>query len=117
MASESKFHDEALCQLLHAAQDDRIGEAARQAVRSAAKARVVQLAKMKERGEVRSWLGSVINESLQWFRIPAAASWSHVAGFQGTGQSFKDLGGSTASRGAGKPFVQASRCRALSNTT
>ncbi len=52
MASDSKFHDEALCQLLHAARNMQIGESARQAVRSAAKARVVELARMSERGEV-----------------------------------------------------------------
>lgn len=43
IVSDSRFHDSALCQLLHAAQDPSIGEAAKRAMRKAAKQRVVDL--------------------------------------------------------------------------
>lgn len=43
IVSDSRFHDDALCDLLKAARDEGMGEAARKAVRKAARERVMVL--------------------------------------------------------------------------
>ncbi|KAK4685503.1 MFS transporter, UMF1 family, partial [Tremellales sp. Uapishka_1] len=51
MVADSRYHDEALCQLLDAARLNLIGEEAKKALRRAAKARVIELRDLREQGE------------------------------------------------------------------
>ncbi len=53
LANKSKFHDEALCQLLRAARNADLGEVAKKAIRGAARSRLVELARLQESGQVR----------------------------------------------------------------
>jgi hypothetical protein len=48
MVADSKFHDEALCELLEAAKLNLIGKEAKKALRRAAKARVIELQDLRE---------------------------------------------------------------------
>ena len=52
MVSESKFHDETLCQLLDAARLNLIGPDAKRALQRAARARVIELRDMRANGKV-----------------------------------------------------------------
>ncbi|WWC91089.1 uncharacterized protein L201_006030 [Kwoniella dendrophila CBS 6074] len=52
LVAESKFHDETLCQLLDAARLNLIGDAAKKALQRAARARVIELRDLRERGEI-----------------------------------------------------------------
>jgi hypothetical protein len=52
IVSESKFHDETLCQLLDAARLNLIGPDAKRALQRAARARVIELRDMRANGEV-----------------------------------------------------------------
>ncbi len=52
MVADSKFHDEALCQLLDAARLNLIGSEAKKALQRAARARVIELRELREGGEV-----------------------------------------------------------------
>jgi len=49
IVTDSRFHDDALCDLLRAARDDSLGIAAKKAVRRAARERVMDLTGMKEK--------------------------------------------------------------------
>ena len=53
IVSESKFHDETLCQLLDAASLNLIGPDAKRALQRAARARVIELRDMRANGKVR----------------------------------------------------------------
>lgn len=52
LVEHSKFHDEILCQLLDAARLNLIGSEAKKALQRAARARVIELRDMRNRGEV-----------------------------------------------------------------
>ncbi|WVQ93108.1 hypothetical protein IAU59_000172 [Kwoniella sp. CBS 9459] len=52
LVAESRFHDETLCQLLDAARLNLIGDEAKKALQRAAKARVIELRDLRERGEI-----------------------------------------------------------------
>ena len=52
LVSDSRFHDEILCQLLDAARLNLIGEEAKKALNRAARARVIELRDMRDKGMV-----------------------------------------------------------------
>nr|XP_018259292.1 uncharacterized protein I303_08220 [Kwoniella dejecticola CBS 10117]OBR81450.1 hypothetical protein I303_08220 [Kwoniella dejecticola CBS 10117] len=56
LVAESRFHDETLCQLLDAARLNLIGEAAKKALQRAARARVIELRELRERGAIEEGL-------------------------------------------------------------
>ena len=58
LVASSRFHDDALCQLLDAARLNLIGGEAKKALNRAARARVTELKDMKARGEVEEASGS-----------------------------------------------------------
>lgn len=58
IVTDSRFHDDALCDLLRAARDDSLGDAAKKAVRRAARERVMDLTGMRQKYPV--------SEHLQW---------------------------------------------------
>ncbi|WRT69187.1 uncharacterized protein IL334_006171 [Kwoniella shivajii] len=63
LVAESRFHDETLCQLLDAARLNLIGDEAKKALQRAARARVIELRDLRERGEIEEGLVNItINE-------------------------------------------------------
>ncbi|WVW79485.1 hypothetical protein I302_101454 [Kwoniella bestiolae CBS 10118] len=62
LVAESRFHDETLCQLLDAARLNLIGDAAKKALQRAARARVIELRDLRERGEIEEGLRTPIPE-------------------------------------------------------
>jgi len=52
IVTDSRFHDDALCDLLRAARDDSLGDAAKKAVRRAARERVMDLTGMRQKYSV-----------------------------------------------------------------
>ncbi|WVQ73587.1 hypothetical protein IAR50_003166 [Cryptococcus sp. DSM 104548] len=59
LINSTRYHDETLCQLLDAARLNLIGGEAKKALQRAARARVVELKDLRERGEEEEWKGEV----------------------------------------------------------
>ncbi|WVF65435.1 hypothetical protein IAT40_000162 [Kwoniella sp. CBS 6097] len=60
LVAESRFHDETLCQLLDAARLNLIGDEAKKALQRAARARVIELRDLRERGEIEEGIAAPV---------------------------------------------------------